>query len=160
MPNIGRAARRRVLIGVLAWLLAAPLAAQEQSAAGGSSSPAAASTPLLLQLNKLEPINGGACRASFVLRNEGEAQYDSLKLDLVSFRPDGVIGQRLLVELAPVAPEKTLVKAFDFEGVGCGEIERILVNEVSACRTSDGEVDPDACLDRLRLETLAAELWK
>ena len=153
MPRDGRTVS---LCGALVLALLGPaLQARAQE-----TPPAAASTPLLLQLNKLEPIDGGACRASFVLRNGGEAQYDSLKLDLVSFRPDGVIGQRLLVELAPVAPEKTLVKAFDFEGVGCDEIERILVNEVSACRTSDGEVDPDACLDRLRLETLAAELWK
>ena len=155
MPLDGRAAG---LCGALVLALLGPaFQARAQQTPPAAST---ASTPLVLQLNKLEPIEGGACRASFVLRNDGDAQYDSLKLDLVSFRPDGVIGQRLLVELAPVAAKKTLVKAFDFEGVGCADIERILVNEVSACRTSNGEVDTAACLDRLQLETLAAELWK
>ncbi|MCB1885314.1 MAG: hypothetical protein KDG89_15160 [Geminicoccaceae bacterium] len=165
--------RRAFAAACLLASLAAPARALAQAGkaaapgggAGGTAAPSPQPAPspsgpgLTLELNKLEPAEN-ACRASFVLTNPGEIGYDSLKLDLVSFQPDGVIGQRLLVELAPVPPQKTLVKAFDFEGVGCDSIARILVNEVVACRTDRGEVDPPACLKRLGLEALTARLWK
>lgn len=141
---------------LLACAAALPAAAQIEAAPAGEP---VSVDRLTLQLNKLEPAENG-CRASFVLRNPTEATYDSLKLDLVSFDPQGVIGQRLLVDLAPVPPNKTLVKEFDFEGNDCPGLARILINEVVACRTGTGEVDPLACLGRLDLDALTAELWK
>ena len=45
---------------------------------------------IAIELNKLE-MQGNQCRAYFVVTNKNAANYKELKLDLVLFRPDGVI---------------------------------------------------------------------
>ncbi len=147
-PLVSPTRRSRVSpLPVLALLLAlvlAPLA------------PAAAQpTPIDLQLNKLEAIEGG-CRAFFVVRNGSDVAFDSLDLDLVTFQPDGVIGARFQVELAPLAADKTVVKPFDFAGVGCEAIDRVLLNGVVAC----GPPTPTACLERLAPSSLGVDFFR
>lgn len=119
--------------------------------------PGAAAQPasVEVELNKLESIDGG-CRAFFVVRNGTETTFESLDLDLVTFRPDGVIGARFQVELAPVAIDKTLVKPFDLADVSCGEIDRVLLNDVVACAPEA----PPACLDLLDPTALNGEFFK
>ena len=108
-----------------------------------------------LELNKLETLEGG-CRAFFVVRNEGGTTFERLDLDLVTFRPDGVVGARFQVELAPLAADKTVVKPFDFAGVSCGDIDRVLLNDVVACAPPE----PSACLAMIAPSSLAAEFFK
>ncbi len=110
---------------------------------------------IALELNKLEQVDG-ACRAYLVVQNPGTAAIDSLDLDLVTFQPDGVIGARFRVELAPVPAAKTLVKSFDFEGIACTEVERVLLNDVVACTP----LERPACLDALKLSTLDRDFFK
>jgi hypothetical protein len=110
---------------------------------------------LSLQLNKLEAVEGG-CRAFFVVRNEGDTAFESLDLDLVTFRPDGVVGARFQVELAPLAADKTVVKPFDFAGVNCADIDRVLLNDVVACAPAEAA----ACLTMIEPTSLAAEFFK
>jgi hypothetical protein len=92
--------------------------------------PAAGS--LAIELNKLEP-NGQACRAYLVLKNAGDRQFDSLKLDLVMFDRDGIVAKRLAVQAAPLPAGKTSLKVFDIDGRDCAEIGSILLNDVMAC---------------------------
>jgi hypothetical protein len=118
--------------------------------------PAAAQTAGIgLELNKLSPVDGG-CRAFFVVRNDGDTAFDSLDLDLVTFRPDGVVGSRFQVELAPLAADKTVVKPFDFADVACEDIDRLLLNAVVACAPPE----PATCLGLIEPTSLAAELFK
>lgn len=119
------------------------------AAIGGSH---ADQTPLTVELNKLEP-HDDACRAYLVFDNPASTAYESLKLDLVMFDPDGVIGRRLAVEGAPLAADKTTVKLFDIAGVACADIGRVLLNDILACRDDAGEHDD--CLGRLQLESRA-----
>jgi len=120
------------------------------------SAPAGAQTGGIgLELNKLAPVDGG-CRAFFVVRNDGDTAFDSLDLDLVTFRPDGVVGARFQVELAPLAADKTVVKPFDFADVACEDIDRVLLNAVVACAPPE----PAACLAMIEPTSLAAELFK
>ena len=65
-----------------------------------------------IELNKLE-AQGSQCRAYFVVTNKNAANYQELKLDLVLFRPDGVIGRRFAVDLAPLKSNKRTVKLFE-----------------------------------------------
>lgn len=95
-------------------------------------SAAPAAEPVSVELNKLEPSNG-ACRAYMVTENGRDSALQSLKLDLVMFNADGVIAKRLAVELGPLPAGKTRVKAFDIDGVGCGDVSRILLNDVLSC---------------------------
>lgn len=109
-------------------LLAGPAYAQEPG------------SPLLVELNKLEP-QPQACRAYLLFQNRGDTAYTSLKLDLVLFDTGGVIARRLLVEGAPIAAEKTVIKQFDLADLPCDGIGRVLLNDVTACEAANGPRD-------------------
>lgn len=112
-------------------------------------------TRLDVELNKLEAVEEG-CRAFFVVRNDGDTVFESLDLDVVTFQPDGVVGARFQVELAPLAADKTVVKPFDFADVACEDIDRVLLNGVVACAPPE----PAACLAMIEPTSLAAEFFK
>jgi hypothetical protein len=98
-----------------------------------------------IELNAAETIQN-KCRLSFVIENKSDEAVESLKLDLVVFGKDGGIQRRLVTEMAPLRPTKTIVKAFDIDG-DCAPIGSILVNDVTACAPGPAA----ACLDRLVL---------
>lgn len=91
-----------------------------------------------IELNKLE-AQKDACRAYLVFVNETSRAFAALKLDLVMFGTDGVIARRLAVEAAPLIAGKTTVKLFDIAGLACGDIGRVLLNDVMSCRDQGGE---------------------
>jgi hypothetical protein len=120
-------------------------------AAGLAADPLGAQAPapaITIELNKLEPADA-ACRIFLLLQNRSAEDYDALTLELVSFDPEGLIGQRLAVDLAPLRPRKTAVQLFDLPDTACARVSRVLLNEVSAC--SAGGVAVDGCLDRLQV---------
>jgi hypothetical protein len=129
------------------------LAAAFLLAAAVPSVLAAAPSDITLELNKLEPTDIG-CRVYIVLDNRSESAFSAFRLDLILFQPDGVIGKRLTLDLAPVKPKKRLVKAFDIDKTKCDGIGSVLVNDAPECRTEAGPVEN--CLDRVELKSLAA----
>ncbi len=104
-----------------------------------------------LELNKLE-AQDKSCRAYLVVSNDGATVYQSFKLDLVMFQPDGVIGKRFALDLAPIKAGKKTVKLFDLDGVACDKVGSFLVNDIMECK-SDGAAAED-CLSRLTLSSL------
>jgi hypothetical protein len=118
-------------------------------AIGAVAEPAA----LSVELNKLEP-QGGGCRAYLVVTNEGATQYQSLKLDLVLFQPDGVIGRRFAIDLAPLKASKRTVKLFDLDGIICDQIGSLLINDVVECKSDAGPLDD--CLAAMTVKSLTA----
>jgi hypothetical protein len=90
-----------------------------------------------LELNKLETVDN-ACRVYFVLRNNTAVSVESYKPDLVFFDGNGVISNRLVVEGGPLPARKTRVKLFDVNGLDCGAIGSVLLNDVSGCAGADG----------------------
>ena len=107
--------------------------------------------PLTVELNKLE-AEGQGCRAYFVITNKTDTAYKAIKLDLVLFRPDGVIGRRFAVDLAPLQGNKRSVKLFDIDGTACDQIGSFLVNDVMECKSDAGPI-PD-CMKGLAVSTL------
>ena len=107
--------------------------------------------PITIELNKLEP-QGQGCRAYFVVGNKSSTSYQALKLDLVLFRPDGVIGRRFAVELAPLRADKRSVKLFDIEGTPCDQVGSFLINDVMECKSETGPVAD--CLKDIGVSTL------
>jgi hypothetical protein len=101
--------------------------------------PVLAQEGLKIELNKLESVEG-ACRAYMLFENKSGTAFDSLKLDLVMFDPNGVINKRLAVEGAPLPVGKTSVKLFDIKDLACAEVDRILLNDVLSCRGPAGEI--------------------
>jgi hypothetical protein len=106
---------------------------------------------LSIELNKLES-QGQGCRAYFVVANKSSTAYEQLKLDLVLFRPDGVIGRRFAVDLGPLKPDKKSVKLFDIEGTACDQVGSFLINDVMECKSDTGPVAD--CLKDIGVSTL------
>lgn len=109
--------------------------------------------PLKLELNRLEPA-GEACRTYLLVDNSRGPALKSLKLDLFAFDTDGIAQKRLAVELGPVQDRKTVVRLFDFTGLACPKISRLLLNDVLACE--GGEASRENCLDRIETESKTA----
>lgn len=98
---------------------------------------------LRIELNKLEAMDS-ACRAYLLFENRSTGDFQSLKLDLVMFNPEGIINRRLAVEGGPLLAGKTSVKLFDIDGVSCDAVGRVLLNGVLSC--SDAQGDRSDCL--------------
>lgn len=121
----------------------------------GPAAPAFAQTAasLTLELNKLEPQDK-SCRAYFVIDNPGDKSYVALKADVVIFQPDGVISRRVALDLAPVKAAKQSVKQFDFDGLVCDKVGRVLVNEIVECKLETGAAGD--CLSSLSVKSLVS----
>lgn len=117
------------------------------------SAQAAEAAALSVELNKLETYDRG-CRAYVVINNTGDLAYQSVKLDLVLFQPDGVIARRFAVDLAPLKAAKTTVKLFDIEGLACDKIASVLVNDVMDCKADAGAIAD--CLNKMTLTSVAS----
>ena len=114
-----------------------------------ASTPPTEDAAVSIELNKLEP-QGQGCRAYFVVGNKA-TEYQELKLDLVLFRPDGVIGRRFAVDLAPLKADKRSVKLFDIEGTKCEEVGSFLINDVMECKAQSGPLSD--CLKNISVST-------
>jgi hypothetical protein len=103
--------------------------------------------PLRVELNTGETAEN-RCRLTFVVENKAKEPVESLKLDLAIFNTDGVVQHRMVTEMAPVRPVKTVVKTFSVDG-DCKQIGSILVNDITACTPGT----PSVCLDTLELSS-------
>ena len=113
--------------------------------AAGLGVPAPAGEPgLEIELNKVED-NSGSCLASFVVRNRLGHTLDRFSMDLYVFDRDGVIARQVLLDLAPLRGDKTTVARFSLIKRPCGEISRILINDIPSCR-SEGTGETLDCL--------------
>lgn len=115
--------------------------------------PAGAAEPpqVSVELNKLE-AQGAGCRAFLVVANDGQTELTDLKLDFVLFQPDGVIGRRFIVNLAPLKAQKRSVKQFDLEGTACDQVGSLLINDIIECESPSGMVEN--CLAGLTVKSL------
>jgi hypothetical protein len=144
--------RSSSMTGML-WRHAGAVAAAATLAGLASAMATAADAPkITVELNKLEPLEK-ACRVYLMVGNATDAGYSALKLDLVLFQPDGVIGKRVVVDLAPVKPQKRSLRLFDLDGMGCDRIASVLVNDVTDCKGDAGPLDN--CVAGLALSSLS-----
>lgn len=146
---------RRLLAGAA---LAAALTAPVPAALAQEGGPTAAKSdtvksdapPLKIELNRLEPA-GEACRTYMLVDNSRGTALKSLKVDLFAFDTEGVAQKRLAVELGPVQEKKTVVRLFDFPGLACPKVGRLLLNDVLACE--GGDATRETCLERIEPAT-------
>jgi hypothetical protein len=129
--RIGRIALDTVACMLLSALLVVTALAQDASEKAG---------PLKLQL-------------TMVIDNTKGTSLKSYKVDLFAFDTDGVAQKRVAVELGPLPPRKTIVKIFDFPGIACNKVGRVLLNDVLAC--DGGDAAREACLERTETESKA-----
>jgi hypothetical protein len=87
-----------------------------------------------------------------VVQNDSATQFDTVKLDLVLFQQDGVIGRRFAIDLAPIKPQKRTVKLFDLDGLPCDRIGSLLINDVVECKAAEGPLTD--CLAGITVKSL------
>jgi len=134
-------------------LMALALAALPATVLAGETAPAAVAAPAItVELNKLETVDKG-CRVYTVVDNPGQTAFQTFKLDLILFHTDGVIGRRLMLDLAPLKSAKKTVKMFDLDGTACDKIGSFLVHDVMECKGDSGPLDK--CLDAITLKSLS-----
>ncbi len=113
---------------------------------------AAAAQTLDIELNKLTDA-GGQCTASLLLTNRLDETLDQVRFDLYVFDKAGVIARRLLLDTGPMRTGKTTVASFALIDQPCGNVGRLLVNDIPVCKTTAGAaVD---CVAALNLSSRA-----
>jgi len=93
-----------------------------------------------IELNRLEDVEG-ACRGYFIVHNGTDQPLSEMQLDVFLFDPDGIAIRRVALAFMEVRAERDKVVLFDLADLGCGQIGRVLVNEVLACTAPGGPVD-------------------
>lgn len=111
---------------------------------------AAAAEPgrLTVELNKVEEIDTGDCRAFFLFRNDTAMSFEGFEMSLAILNSNGVIDRLLSVDAAPLPVARTTLKLFEIPGVQCSDISEILLHELTSCKPQNAdEMDCFAILD-------------
>jgi len=114
---------RNLIYWSLALVLGAASAAHAQDPSGKIS----------LELNQLQPIDGGGCRMSIIATNGLERPMDQLTLEMVAFDKDGLVDQFLGLKFSRISAGKTKILQFALAGQACDSISRLHVNNVTNC---------------------------
>jgi hypothetical protein len=140
-----------VFVSALFALFAGPGAAQTTTP--GAEAPAAPDGAITIELNKLEPAQN-ACRAYFVVNNDTPTALKELRISVFFFDKSGVILRQLGLPFPDIRANRTKVALFDIGDLGCGDVGRLLVNEVLACTDATG-APVEGCADRVQVTTRA-----
>lgn len=127
-------------LAVLTAFGTAPVRAQE----------AEQSPSLKVELNALQPSERG-CRFTFVVTNRLGGELASAAFELVLFDKAGMVSRITIVDFKDLPEGKTKVRQFDFSGIDCNNLGRILVNDATECAGTG--VEPKACIRHLQTET-------
>ena len=67
---------------------------------------------LQVELNKVEEIDGGGCRAFFLFRNQTGKSFAGFEMSLAILDGQGVIDRLLSIDAAPLPVQRTTLKLF------------------------------------------------
>lgn len=137
-----------VIPQVLRPLAAAAMLGVAPALAQGAASP---QPPVLsVELNALQASERG-CRFTFVVTNDLGGELASAAFELVLFDKSGMVSRITVVDFKELAEGKTKVRQFDFSGVDCAALGRVLVNDATEC--AGPGIEPKACIRYLKTET-------
>jgi hypothetical protein len=131
----------RIAMASLLLLASSPLAAEE--AAGPERD------RLTIELNALQPSDRG-CRVTFVASNDLDGDVERAAYELAFFDTAGLVARLSVVDFLELDRGRTKVRQFDFAGMECASIGRILINDLAEC-AGDG-IAPKACLSQLSIQ--------
>lgn len=114
---------------------------------------APAVTPLSLELNSAAEVEGGGCRLTYVATNGNDA-LGQVSYEVAVFNAEGIVSRILVLEFGALSVGKTKVVQFDLPDQGCGDIAKIVVNDVASCTLEDGS-QGDFCLTGLTTNSRA-----
>ena len=105
-----------------------------------------------IELNRAQEQRA-ACRLSFVFTNGVGQPVAKLAIETVLFNTKGQVERFVVLRSRPLPKNKIRAQQFDVKGVKCGDLGRILLNDVKAC-TIPG-VDLADCLGLMRTSSRA-----
>jgi len=89
---------------------------------------------LQVELNKVEEIDGGGCRAFFLFRNQTGKSFAGFEMSLAILDGQGVIDRLLSIDASPLPVQRTTLKLFEIPEISCGNISEILLHDVTSCQ--------------------------
>jgi len=114
-------------MGVVFLLAALPLTAQAETGR------------LKVELNKVEEIEGGGCRAFFLFRNQTDKSFAGFEMSLAILDGQGIIDRLLSIDAAPLPVQRTTLKLFEIPQIACTNISEILLHDVTSCQPQNEE---------------------
>ncbi|WP_394356633.1 hypothetical protein [Sedimentitalea todarodis] len=103
---------------------------------------------MTVELNKVEEIDGGGCRAFFLFRNETASSFDGFEMSLAIMDKNGIIDRLLSIDAAPLPVARTTLKLFEIPDMTCANISEILLHEMTSCKQqNEDEMDCFPILD-------------
>jgi len=120
-------------------------------AALGTPAAKAEDTPapsIAIELSAAEDIDG-ACRMSFLATNSGAADVDQAVYEVVLFGTNGGVAQLTLLDFRDLPAGRPRVRQFQFAGMACRDIPRVLINGAATC----SGLPEGGCIDNLLLST-------
>ena len=99
----------------------------------------AADDRIVVELNKFETAENGACQAFFLFRNQTGQTWEGFELSLAVLDDSGVIDRLLTIDAAPLNATRTALKLFEIPDIECGAISEILVHDIGSCRPQNAE---------------------
>lgn len=115
-----------------------------------------AAARLHIELNTVQDV-GGACRLTFVARNETGTAIDKAVFETVIFDTSGGVVSLSLFDFRDLPPDRPRVRQFDLPGMTCDRLGQALINGANSC-VVDG-AQSDVCQGALSLGSrLSVEL--
>lgn len=109
---------------------------------------------LTIELNRVQQSQSG-CRLSFMAVNKMGADLQTTALEIVFFDAEHIVSQMLLLDFGRLPSGKTKVVEFDLPQ-DCGQISRVLVNDIVECASADEQNMTQDCFNGLRTSNRAA----
>ncbi|AZV80759.1 hypothetical protein EBB79_22665 (plasmid) [Parasedimentitalea marina] len=97
-----------------------------------------------IELSATEAV-GKACRLSFVVQNSHDQDIASSVYETVLFDVAGQVAKLTLLDFQDLPAGRMRVRQFQFEGLACSDIGRVLINGADTC---EGEGLPQGACDK------------
>lgn len=138
---------REVMKNQLFALLALPLSLGAGSTVAQDANPAPG---VAIELSATRD-EGEGCRISFLVHNHHPSDIAGAVYETVLFGTNGQVVQMALLDFQDLPSSRPRVRQFQFAGMACAEISRVLINGAERCE-ADG-LDARACIQGLNLTT-------
>ena len=117
-----------------------------------AGSAAAQENAVNIELNNIA-LRNDICQVFIRVGNKSDTTYSAFKIDLAFFDNDGIINDRVLVDLAPLRARKTSIHVFDMPDLECGNVGEVLLNDITECVAEESENTPADCFAAVSLSS-------
>lgn len=123
---------------------------------GAGSASAQETGGISIELSSAEKRDQG-CLLSFLVENSYNADIGGAVYETVLFGPEGGVALLTLLDFEDLPAGRPRVRQFQFDGMACNQITRILINGAQEC-VHEGDMD-NVCMSNLILNSrLATEM--